>query len=75
MAKPVKKYNSGCISAAVWENEVNGDTITSVTLNKRYTDKDGEWKSTNSLNVTDMPKAIAVLQKAYEELTVKVSTE
>ena len=36
-----------------------------------YTDKDGNWKSTNSMRINDLPKAALVLNKAYEYLVIK----
>ena len=36
-----------------------------------YKDKDGVWKSTNSLRVNDLPKAILVLNKAFEYISIK----
>ena len=40
-------------------------------LQRRYADKDGVWKSTDSLRVNDLPKAVLVLQKAYEYLVLR----
>lgn len=74
--KPVQKISNGAVSASVWANrrtvnDVDVD-IYSVTLAKNYKDKAGEWRSTNSLNVADIPKAISVLQRAYEALVVTI---
>lgn len=75
--KPKKKFNAGAISATIWENQgVSKSAGTPVSYNtislqRGYKDKEGNWKSTNSLRVADIPKAILVLQKAYEELTLR----
>lgn len=68
---PVIKFNAGSVSVAVWENEgKEGKPFSSVSIQKNY--KVGEeWKSTNSLNVNEIPKAILALQKAYEHLALK----
>ncbi|MEK6972695.1 MAG: hypothetical protein AABW72_01480 [archaeon] len=72
MVKPVVKYSIGVINVAVWENEgKEGTKFNTVTINRRYKDKDETWKSSNSLRVNDIPKAIMVLNKAYETLAVK----
>lgn len=76
--QPKKKYQAGQISVTAWENEreVNGQKIpmTSFQLQKRY--KDGEeWKTSNSLNLNDLPKAAMLLQKAYEETVLKSKEE
>ena len=47
-----------------------------VSFDRRYMDKQsGQWKSTNTLRVGDLPKAAMVLQKAYEYLILKVDTQ
>ena len=75
--KPKKKFNAGAISATIWENQAvnktNGSPVSysTISLQRGYKDKDGAWKSTNSLRVADIPKAILVLQKAYEDLTLR----
>lgn len=68
---PVKKFRSGAISATVWSNKIDKDGMTSeyktISFDRRYKTKDtDEWKSTKSLRVSDIPKALLVLSKAYE---------
>ena len=77
--KPVKKFQAGAISAALWPNKMtlkDGRQIEtlSVTLDRRYRDSDGEWKSSGSLKEADIPKAMLVLAKAYEFLTSGAET-
>jgi len=42
--------------------------IGKVVLEVRYKDKNGEWKSASSMSANEIPKAMLVLQKAYEYL-------
>lgn len=68
---PEKKFRAGSISATVWLNrgqKTNGDPaeFRTISLERNYTDKEGKWQSTNSFRVNDLPKANAVMQKAYE---------
>ncbi len=68
---PEKKFYVGGISATVWKNESlnsNGDKVSfrTVGFEKSYKDKEGNWKTTNILRVSDLPKAALVLNKAYE---------
>ena len=71
---PEKRFSTGVISATVWKNSAtskrDGKKIDfrTITLQRRYADKDGTWKSTNSLRINDLPRAGVVLQKAYEYL-------
>ena len=79
MPKPEKRFKWGGCEAAVFENEIKmgGKTgkIKKVSFQKRYKSLDGEWKSTNSLDINDIPKAILALSKAYEYLVIGESIE
>jgi len=68
---PEQKYSASGITATVWNNTKDGKTFHTVSFDKRYKDKEGNWKSTNSLNVSDLPKAIMVLGKAFEYAALK----
>jgi hypothetical protein len=74
MAKPEKRFKCGGCDASVFENEIGTSTgkakVKKVSFQKRYKRSDGEWASTNSLDLNDIPKAILVLQKAYEYLVL-----
>lgn len=74
MSKPEKKFQAGAIEASIFENEVsqNGKNfkIKKVAFQKRYKSSDGSWKSTGSLDISDLPKAILTLSKAYEYLVL-----
>jgi len=69
---PLKKYKAGSISCALWENEatVNGQRVTllKATVERRYRDKDGNWKSTGSFGRNDIPLVQYVLGKACEAM-------
>lgn len=73
---PVKKFMAGAVSAALWSHTTtlkDGRSLDllSVSLDRRYKDSDGEWKSTGSFKENDIPKAMLVLAKAYEFMTSK----
>lgn len=76
---PEKKFRAGAISATVWKNHGVKDGQISeyqtVTFERSYKDKEGNWQTTNSLRVNDLPKASVVLQKAYEELVLREFTD
>jgi hypothetical protein len=78
--KPVKRFQAGRITASVWRNirklESGEDaTLFSVTLDKRYRDKDGNWQGSSFLHFNEIPRAVLVLNKAYEFLTMKDRSE
>jgi len=71
---PEKKFIASPIAATIWANEAEKDgkklTFRTVQLDRVYKDKQGEWQHTNSLRVSDLPKASLVLNKAYEYLAM-----
>lgn len=69
MDKPETTFRAGGVQASVFMNvrKVKGKevSIPSVTFQKRYL-AEGVWKSTNSLGVNDLAKAVLVLGKAFD---------
>lgn len=73
---PEKRFSTGALVATVWQNQGVGKTgedvsYRTVSFQRRYKDPSGEWKSTSTLRINDLPKASLVLQKAYEYLVMK----
>jgi len=71
-----KKFKAGGVSAAVWKNtgtSRDGKPIVfqSVSLERGYKDKNGEWKNTASLRPQDIPDAVLALNKSYEFIRLK----
>ena len=74
--QPEKKFSTGALSATVWQNQgksKTGEAVTfrTVTFQRRYKDKEGNWQSTSNLRINDLPRAALVLQKAYEYLVLR----
>ena len=73
---PEKQFKAGVISASIWRNQIKTKDgkdaeIMSVTFQRRYKPKDSdEWKTSSSLRTMDLPKAVVVLNKAYEYLVL-----
>ena len=69
MAKPVKKFSAGAVSCSLWENEINvgglPKTVLKATVERRYKDASGQWKSSNSYGRNEIPLVIHVLQQAF----------
>ena len=77
---PEIKFRAGAICATVWKNDgVSKDgeatEYRTVSFERGYKDKNGEWKSTSSLRVNDLPRAALVLQKAYEYIALNGNAE
>ncbi len=72
---PEKKFRAGSITATVWKNTAIKDDkpveYRTISFERNYTDKEGNWQTTNSLRVNDLPKAMLVIGKAYEYLILK----
>lgn len=77
---PEKKFRAGAISATIWQNNAPKEDGTNavystVSFERAYMDKSGQWKTTSSLRLMDVPKAVVVLSKAYEYLVMKGASE
>lgn len=72
MVKPVAKFKAGQASAALWENEISVGgrkvTVLKASVQRRYKDKDGQWKSSTSFSRNEIPLAIFCLQKCFEKI-------
>ena len=80
MAQPEKRFKCGACEVSIFENEVttkDGKTrkTKKASFRKRYKSADGDWKSTNSLDANDIPKARLVLDEAYRYLVLAKDTE
>ena len=74
---PEKKFRAGAISATVWQNNGQSNktgqpvTYRTISLERGYKDKNGEWKSTNSFRINDLPRAALLLNEAYRYIVLK----
>jgi hypothetical protein len=71
--RPVAKFTAGQVSAAIWENEVTTKAGTKVvilkaTVERRYKDRDGQWKSSGSFSRNEIPFVIYCLQKSLDHI-------
>lgn len=78
--QPEKRFRAGAISATIWENSSQTKdgkpaSYNTISFSRDYKDPQGNWKSTSSLRANDIPKAVVVLNKAYEYIITKGSSE
>ncbi|MEK6834652.1 MAG: hypothetical protein AABX61_00115 [Nanoarchaeota archaeon] len=72
--RPIKKFRSGNIEAAIWSNEkdFNGGLVEfkTISLNRSYKKKGEEIWRNEIINLRrgDIPRILLVLQKAQEDL-------
>ncbi len=78
---PEKKFRAGAICATIWRNTIKTkdgrDTeVRSVSFERSYKDKEtDEWKTSSSLRTMDLPKAVVVLNKAYEYIVLNSQSD
>jgi len=77
--KPIAKYRAGPVTCALWENDimVNGtrQTMLKASLERRYKDRDGTWKTSQSFSRTEIPLAIFVLFQAFQTMLTKAEDQ
>ncbi len=70
--KPKQKFSAGTISCALWENDttIDGRTVSvlKATVERRYKDKDGTWKSSGSFGRNEIPLVVYCLIRAYSAI-------
>ncbi|NOZ80857.1 MAG: hypothetical protein GXP63_04235 [DPANN group archaeon] len=74
-SQPEKKFRAGAISVSVWQNQGQSKSgeptfFRTISLQRGYKDKEGNWKNTTSLRVNDLPKAALLMEKAYEHIVL-----
>ena len=68
---PDRRFKCGGVTASVWVNDTgeNGHGLRAkIQLLSHYCNDTGEWQTTQSFNVNDLPKIMAVVRKAHEYL-------
>ena len=78
---PIKTFSSGALNIAIWKNKTEAtddkpsSAFPSVTFERRYKDKEDNWKTTYYLNKRDLIKLEVALRKlidwAYSENVFK----
>jgi hypothetical protein len=64
--KPAAKVTLYPITAAIWKNDSG---FYSVTVQRSYKNAEGEWKSSDSFNESDLLLAAKVLDLAHTEIS------
>ena len=77
--RPEKEFRCGGISAAVWRNDVEKDGRTtvrhSISIQKRYQDKNGNWKTTKSWFPEELARLRLVIEKCMEYCMLSESAD
>lgn len=77
--KPYKTYSIGNIQVSVWENTQNIEgtekTFFSISVQRGYKDRAGNWHNVTSFGVNDLPKVSVGIQEAYRDLLTRKKEE
>jgi hypothetical protein len=66
-ARPTE-YSIGNVKVLEWTNTIgDGDIIKSYTCEKFYKDKNGQWKSTNSFNFSELQMLENLIRRVKDE--------
>ena len=71
MGEIVKRIKAGACIGTVFANESSTGKQYTVSLQRVYKAKEGDFRYTPSLNAKDLPQAILVLCRAYHDLALK----
>ena len=72
--KPIATYQVGSSKVVVWENKrKDGTTWKNFKIEKVYQTKDGQWKTTNGFDRTELLELKAAIDKAVSEENVKTN--
>jgi hypothetical protein len=66
--RPVQRIRLGFCQAAIWENQGEYGVRYSVSLERLYTDDEGNWQYTRTFNAGDLPTLAALLQLAIADI-------
>lgn len=66
--QPVDKLQDGRLSVAIWANDGEHGPIYNATLAYSYKDKDGNWRSTESIPGNELLKAAHLSERAYASI-------
>lgn len=71
--KPIKRFSQGLLNVAIWKNigtnRYGGESVFhTVSISRGYKDKNGEFKSSNSLRPEDLPVVRELIAQAEKFL-------
>jgi hypothetical protein len=72
---PVYKQKSHGIEVAVWKREHDGKAFYSISINRSYRDKDGDWQNSNSFNLEDRDILMDYLNRAFKDAQARLDAD
>ncbi|MCH9032885.1 MAG: hypothetical protein IID42_00090 [Planctomycetes bacterium] len=72
MGLPKTSFRAGSVSCAIWENEAmvagRKTVMLKASVERRFKDATGTWKSSNSFSRNEIPLAIYCLERAFDKI-------
>jgi hypothetical protein len=65
---PVAKIRVGLVSASIWERVSEKGRFYAVTLERRYRDRDGKWKTSHSYDAGDLLSLAKTADLAHSKI-------
>jgi len=76
---PLYQFHAGPIGCAVWKNQINAEGktryILQASVDRRYMDKSGVFRSTHSFSLADIPLVVYVLRRAFDAMVQESAEE
>ena len=69
--KPIKKFKAGFIALNIWKSKDDTSNMHTVTVDKIYKDKEGNWKSSGSFLAQDLPTISMLSEMAFKYMSEK----
>ncbi len=65
---PVAKIRVGSVTANIWENVTDKGTFRNVTVESRYKDGDGNWRSSRSFKLSELLALAKAVDMAHTRI-------
>ncbi len=72
---PIYKQKSHGIEVAVWKREHEDKVFYSISVNRSYRDKDGDWQNSNSFNLEDQTILMDFLDRAFKHAQARLDAD
>jgi len=72
---PVYKQKSHGVEVAVWKREHEDQAFYSISVNRSYRDKDGDWQNSNSFNLEDRDILMEYLDRAFKDAQARMDAD
>lgn len=72
--KPLHSIRSGAVRAAIWSNQGDSGTWSTVTLERSYRDQSGQWQSSSSFRRGDLANLASVALQAEAWLNAQAAS-